>query len=346
MICFEVKNTKLELKKFQIKRQIYCVKIGGIYRLTIKIATDASMDLPSDLIEKYEIAVIPMTVHFGEEKFSVPDGVSSEYLYQKMHENKGIIPTTSVPSPKDYYDVYKNETNDGSTLIAIHVSSKISGIYQTAVMVRKQLPERDIEVVDSKTATLSQGIIVLEAAKMAKEGKTKEKIISYVKSLRSKSMVFATLDDLTTLYHSGRVNLTQKLLAQLFHFKAIFWLIEGQVRGAGRIRDKQSLFLKMKELGIRIKKHLLVKTIFVIHANRREEAEILANYLKEEAEDIEIFVGEFGLVAGAHTGPGLLGLAWIGDFDPKWFFKSKRRQYKIFKRITEPEKLDYVQKTK
>ncbi len=303
------------------------------------------MDLPSDLVEEYEIAVIPMTVHFGEEKFSVPNGVNSDYLYQKMQENSGIIPTTSVPSPKDYYEVYKNETNDGSTLIAIHVSNHISGIYQTAVLVRKQLPERDIEVIDSKTATLSQGIIVLEAAKMAKEGKTKEEIVNHVKGLRAKSMVFATLDDLTTLYYSGRVNLTQKLLAQLFHFKAIFWLIEGHVRGAGRIRDKQSLFLKMKELGVKIKNHLLVKTMFIIHTNRREEAEILANFLKEE-DDIEIFVGEFGLVAGSHTGPGLLGFAWIGDFDPKWFFKSKRRQYKIFKQITEPEKLDYIQKTK
>lgn len=314
--------------------------------MTIKIATDASMDLPKELLEKYNIVVIPMTVYFGEEKYSVPNGVSSDYLYQRMHENKGIIPSTSVPSPKDYYEAYKNATNDGNSLIAIHVSSQISGIYQTAVMVRKQLPERDIEVIDSHTATLSQGIIVLEAAKMAKKEKTKEEIIKHIETLRAKSIVFATLDNLTYLYYSGRVNITQKLLAQLFQFKAIFWLIEGQVRGAGRIRYKKNLFLKMKEFGLKILKHLLVKTVFIIHTNRREDAEKLSDFLKENSSDIEIFVGEFGLVAGAHTGPGLLGFAWIGDFNPKWFFKSKKRHYRTFRQITEPEKLEYVQRDK
>ncbi|MBD3190325.1 MAG: DegV family EDD domain-containing protein [Candidatus Heimdallarchaeota archaeon] len=307
--------------------------------MTIKIATDASMDLPKHFIKRYNIQVVPMTVNLGEQRYSVPDGVESNYLYQKMEE-KNIIPSTSQPTLGDFYQIYKEATDDGSSLIAIHVSKKISGVYQAGKLAQKKLPDRDIEVIDSHTATLCQGILVLIAAQMAEKGKGKEEIIQKIKELRSKAIVFATLNDLDTLYHSGRVNLTQKLLARLFNFKPIFWLIEGDVKGAGRIRGQKNLLQKLNEFGQKICENLAVKIFFVIHSNRKEEAEKMAQYLREQTENVQIEVGEFGLVAGAHTGPGLLGYAWIGEFNPQWFFKKKKR-YRAYKKMTDPERIDY-----
>lgn len=312
---------------------------SGDAQMTIKIATDASMDLPKHFIKRYDIKVVPMTVNLGGKRYSVPNGVESNYLYQKMEE-KNIFPSTSQPSLGDYYKVYKEATEDGSSLIAIHVSRKLSGVYQTAKLTQKKLNDRDIEVIDSHTATLSQGILVLVAAKMAKKGKEKEEIIQKIKQLRSKAIVFATLNNLKTLYHSGRVNLTQKLIARLFNYKPIFWLIEGEVKGAGRIRGRKNLFQKLRHFGKKIIKKLVINPIFVIHSNRKEEAEKIAQYLREQKENIQVEVGEFGLVAGAHTGPGILGYAWIGEFNPQWFFKKQKR-YRVYKKMTDPEKIDY-----
>jgi len=129
----------------------------------IKIVVDSCCDLPKAIQERFDITVVPVNVHIG--KRSYEDGVemSREDLYRKMKE--GVIPTTSQPSPGKFLEIYRELAKRASTILSIHITSKLSGVYQSAMLAKAMLPEVDIEVIDSASASMGAGFLALAAAR-------------------------------------------------------------------------------------------------------------------------------------------------------------------------------------
>src|SRR3990170_5857943 len=146
----------------------------------ITIVTDSTADIPQDLVEKYKIKVVPLYVNF-EDKSYLNDGVdiTSKQFYEKLENAKKQV-TTSQPTPQDFIKAYSELLKENEAIISIHISKKMSGTFSSAEMARKELSNKDIEVIDSELVHMPLGILVIKAAQLSQEGKSKEEILKAI----------------------------------------------------------------------------------------------------------------------------------------------------------------------
>lgn len=204
----------------------------------VKIVTDSTADLPKELASKHEIAVVPLKVIFNDEE-PLRDGVDieTEQFYRRQVEKKEYS-RTSQPAPAEFYKVYSELSAGGGSIISIHLSSTLSGTCQSARTAREMLPEADIDVIDSKSASMGLGLIVLEAARAAGDGKTKKEILGLVNKMISSAQVYFVVDTLEYLARGGRIGKAQALLGTILSIKPLLCLKEGLVEPLEKIRGK------------------------------------------------------------------------------------------------------------
>ncbi len=272
----------------------------------MKIVSDSTADLPESLIDEYGIEIVPLKVHFGEEVFLDWSELKPEEFYHKL-ANTDILPRTSQPSPADFVKKYK-ELGVDETIISIHISSELSGTYQSAIMAKEMLPEKDIYIIDSKLASMAHGMVVIEAARAVKEGKTKEEVLELIDTLLNRVKIYFIVDTLEYLQKNGRIGRAQALLGSLLNIKPILTLVDGIVtpkekaRGRTKALDKVVKICK-DEFGTDQK----VK-VALIHANVLNEALKLKGIAEEVFQFDEAIISELGSVIGSHTGPSAVGI--------------------------------------
>ena len=135
----------------------------------IKIITDSTVDLPLEIIQKYDIEVLPLTVHFGEESYR--DGVDIKFpeFLEKMRSSE-VFPTTSQVNPQSFYECFRGYIKEGYKIISINLSSKLSGTYQSACIARDMIESDDIIIIDSLNVTSGLGLLVLKTCRLRDEG--------------------------------------------------------------------------------------------------------------------------------------------------------------------------------
>lgn len=272
----------------------------------MKIVSDSTADLPESLIKEYEIEIVPLKVHFVEEVFLDWVELKPEEFYYKL-EKADMLPKTSQPSPADFAEKYK-ELGEDETIISIHISSELSGTYQSAIMAKEMLPYMDIHVFDSKLASMAHGMIVIEAAKAVKAGKTKKEVLQLIDNLINRIKIYFIVDTLEYLQKNGRIGRAQAMLGSLLNIKPILTLEDGIVtpkeKARGRTKALDRLIKICKE---EYGTERQVK-VALVHGNVLDEA----LKLKEKAEEVfqfdEAIISELGAVIGSHTGPGTVGI--------------------------------------
>jgi len=272
----------------------------------IKIVVDSCCDLPKAIQERFDIKVVPVNVHIG--KRSYEDGVemSREDLYRKMKE--GIIPTTSQPSPGKFFEAYRELAKKASTILSIHITSKLSGTYQSAKLARSMLPEVDIRVVDSLSASMGAGFLALAAAKAAEAGKTVQEILAIIEGIKARMNVFATVATLKYLQLSGRVSRLQESFASLLDVKPILAIQDGLVEAVGRVRTRAKSLDRLLELTKEAVGEAEAISVAVAHAYVPEEAQRLRERIEAIFKCREIFTVEVTPALAALGGPGLIGV--------------------------------------
>ncbi len=272
----------------------------------IKIVVDSCCDLPKAIQERFDIKVVPVNVHIG--KRSYEDGVemSREDLYRKMKE--GIIPTTSQPSPGKFFEAYRELAKKASTILSIHITSKLSGTYQSAKLARSMLPEVDIRVVDSLSASMGAGFLALAAAKAAEAGKTVQEILAIIEGIKARMNVFATVATLKYLQLSGRVSRLQESFASLLDVKPVLAIQDGLVEAVGRVRTRAKSLDRLLELTKEAVGEAEAISVAVAHAYVPEEAQRLRERIEAIFKCREIFTVEVTPALAALGGPGLIGV--------------------------------------
>ena len=156
----------------------------------IAIVTDSTSDLPEELIKKYDISVIPLTVHFGHKEF-IDNGkdLPLEDFYIRLKESD-VFPTTSQPSPGDFIELYKKLLKTHDSIISIHISNKLSATMGSAILAKKDFPGKDITIIDTLAAHAPLGLIVLKAAQMNSEDISKGEIVTKVNQMINKVKAF------------------------------------------------------------------------------------------------------------------------------------------------------------
>ena len=196
--------------------------------MTVKILTDSGCDLPEDIIKEYDIDVMPIVVIDDDTEYFDNVTIKPKTLYDNMRNGKAYK-TSQIPI-NVFQSKFEEIAKEGKSTIYIAFSSGLSATYQTSVITRDEIkekyPELDITIVDSKSASLGFGLLVYEAAKMAKEGKSKEEILDMLNFYIEHIEHIFTVDDLEYLFRGGRVTRTQAFIGGLLNMKPIVEVTE------------------------------------------------------------------------------------------------------------------------
>ncbi|UMZ73310.1 DegV family protein [Natranaerofaba carboxydovora] len=280
--------------------------------MSIQIITDSTCDLPKKLIEEYNIHVIPLNIHFGEKVYKDGIDLTAENFYQLLESSDQHHPTTSQPSPGDFMNLYKKVASSGDDIISIHISSELSGTYQSAVLANNMISESEEDIniytVDSRITSTSLGMMVLEAAKMADKDEDINSILKRIDELKNKIKTYFMVDTLEYLEKGGRIGKAQALVGNLLNVKPILALEEGIVVPQKKVRGRKKGLNYIIEL---IEKEFTDEkvNVAIMHANTPDEIEKLENNVKERIDYNEKIVSELGPIVGTHAGPGTVGIA-------------------------------------
>lgn len=291
----------------------------------VAIVTDGSSDLPKEIIEKYGICIAPFKVVFGDNVYHMKGnyGDLTPDQFYDMYEKSSVFPTTSVPSPQAFKDAFEEALKDAKSAIGIFISSELSGTYQSAKrLVDSMLDDKDVTIIDSKVAASTLGALVIEAAKLAHDGKSKNEIITRIDELIPHGKLVSVQDNIDAVYRSGRVGWAKKFIVSKFKIKPIVHFEGGKIVPGGTIRGREEADKALKNTAKYIAKHTLTDIIFVWHVRRLAFANELKEIIEANNPDKkQVYVIEAGPVVGVHVGPGALAFMYYGDYNPDWLLK-------------------------
>ncbi|NLN06306.1 MAG: DegV family protein [Firmicutes bacterium] len=281
--------------------------------MTVKIITDSTADLPQGLADQLGITVVPLKVHFGEEEYLDWIDLDSDAFYAKLLAERTVLPRTSQPAPADFEAVYKEAAAEHKSIISIHLSSELSGTYQSAVLAKNSLPELDITVVDSRLASMAFGIVVLEAARAARAGRSKEEILTQINRQLSRVRVYFAVDTLEYLQRNGRIGKAAAWVGGLLNVKPLLTLKDGIVVPKEKVRGKTKALERLLELVQEEADGPIGGKAVVLHGNEPVKAGELTEKLQQRYNFSEVIVSSIGAVIGTHTGPGVLAVCVLQE---------------------------------
>ncbi|SHH28707.1 DegV family protein [Tepidibacter thalassicus] len=273
----------------------------------VKIVTDSVSDLPKEYIEKYNINVIPLKIIFGEEMYKDRVDITPEKVLERIEKNNEF-PKTSQITPFEFVEVFDDLTKDGDEVLAILMSSKMSGTYNSALIAKNELSDRNIEVVDSKAITLGYGLIVIEAAKMAKEGKSLDEIKKRAEEMVDKMEYLMVVDSLEYAYKGGRISKTQYVLSNFLNIKPIVTLKDGEMVVKNKVRGRKKVLRWIIEYLESNNINLDDKVIGINHVNDIEYLEKLKSMLVEKFNPKEIVISDVGCTVAVYSGLSAIAL--------------------------------------
>ena len=286
--------------------------------MSFVLMTDSSANLTTDLIEKFDIEVIPMIFLVNDieyRSYKKGENVDIKQYYDMMRNKEHI--KTSLLSPENYIDAFKPFLENGQDILYIGFSSGLSGTYQSsaiaAEMLKDEYPDRKIVTWDSLCASMGEGLMVYYAAKMKEEGKSMEEILSWLEENKLKLCHWFTVDDLFFLKRGGRISGTTAIIGSALGIKPVLHMDDnGKLvsvsKTRGRKQSLNALVAKMEETAIEPEK----QTIFISHGDCIEDAEYVAKCVKEKFGINDIVINYIDPVIGAHSGPGTLALFFLG----------------------------------
>ncbi len=274
-------------------------------RRPVAIVLDSSADLADPILDRHHIALVPMQVVFGDEVFRDRLELRAEEFYRRLRIAPQL-PTTSQPTPAEFVKAFRNARQEAEEAVCILVSAALSGTYQSAVAARRAAGVENIEIVDSRTASLGLGLLGLRAAELAESGWRAADIATEVRRVRDQSGMFLTVDTYENLLRSGRVSRGKAWLAGLLDVKPILTVNrEGRIEPVDRVRGRDNvvprvLALLERELSPRPK----VVRFGIVHADAAEAAERVRTALVAAFKPKDVFVSLATGVLGTHVGVG------------------------------------------
>lgn len=283
----------------------------------IKIITDSSCDLPREYVDNNNIEVISLVLNLDGQIIKDDLGKTLSYkdFYQKMRD--GATPTTSQINAHEFEEVFIKHIKNGDSIIYISISASLSGTFNSANIAKNNLleeyPEAKIELVDSLSASIGQGLLVLKACEMRDNGASIEEIVEWIEENKRKVIHSILIDDLNHLKRGGRISSATATIGGILNIKPSAYLDdEGKLAQGEKIKGKKKalrfLANEVKERAIDSENEVL----YICHGDCQEEAESLRDIIEQEVKFKNVIINYIGNVIGAHTGPGALAVIFLG----------------------------------
>lgn len=276
--------------------------------MRVAIVADSAANLPEVMARELGIEVVPMYLKFGEEVYRDGRDLTPADFYERLGR-EGVIASTSTPSPGDYLEAY--ERSGSREIVCVTVASSMSSSHQQASLAAERFGGR-VEVVDSTSAAMAEGFVALEAARAAAQGGSLPEVATRARVVALRTRLYATVDTFEFLRKSGRVTKLQAYAATVLDIKPVFAFRGGEAVPVSRSRTRRKALARIVEDAVaeigRRPVHLAA-----LHAAALAEAEEVAERIAARTDVVEKVVTEVTPVIGAHTGPGLVGVAFFCD---------------------------------
>jgi len=274
----------------------------------IRIVTDSTADLSPEIRKEHGVEMVPLTVHFGPESFKAEVDMDIEGFWRKL-DSSSHHPKSAQPSPGDFMEVYKPILDAGDEILSLHISSKLSGTVSSAHAAMQILEGDRIKLIDTLSCSLGLGMMVIHAARMAKEGKSVAEITASVQAIADRTHIFFSLNTLDFLQKNGRVGKAQAFIGGLLGIKPILQLDrEGIIAPADKVRGKSKVMPRTLELmAERIPAGREIN-LGVVHAQSPADAKEWIAKIKQVYKVKESYLTSIGPVIAANVGPGAIGV--------------------------------------
>jgi len=275
----------------------------------IKIVTDSTAYLPEATVRQHDLHIVPLCVHFGEEEFREGVELSHKDFYARL-KVAPVLPTTSQPSAGEFYEVFKELVDAGHEVVALTISSKLSGTWNSAMAAKEMLPGAAISVIDSLSTAIGLQLMLVAVVEAIHAGASRQQIVDQVEEIKAKIHVLFVVDTLEYLAKGGRIGNAKAFMGTLLKVKPILVLQDGAIEPLEQVRSKQKAQARMLELvdeyagdkGAQAK-------VAICGALVPDEVSALSRELVGRLGCAQPLISEIGPVIGTHTGPGVIGVA-------------------------------------
>jgi DegV family protein with EDD domain len=280
----------------------------------VAVVTDSSACLPPELVAELGIYVVPLRFFVGDRSYLDGIDITATDIY-RMLPRVSEVPSTSAPTPSDYYAAVHRASATHESIVVVTITRRFSGMYQSAMIAAKTARESlgglQVAVIDSGTAAGAEGLVVLNAARVAAGDGNLEEVCAAAREVMERVVLVATLDTLYYLARSGRVPMAVHWANSLIHVNPIFQILplSGDARTVRVARGRDSAVRQILELAERSAGGSDIRCV-VFHSDRLKEAELLRQRVGGTLRCAELYLCDFTPAMGIHTGPGVLGLAF------------------------------------
>jgi DegV family protein with EDD domain len=278
--------------------------------MTVRLVTDSTADIPQDQAQAANVTIVPLTVFFGDEAYLDGIDLDNASFYSKLQASKEL-PRTSQPSPAAFQDAYIKLINEGAdAILSVHLSSKLSGTYQSACAAWDTLPDDikkiPIEIIDSKNISIAMSRSIIRAAQEAKRGLGLLEIKAHVLEELARTRILCVLDTLEYVKRGGRIGGARAFLGNMLSVKPIISLKDGEVIPVEQPRTRNKAYARVAELVQEMGK--------IEHISIAESSEGFAQQLAQVIKTVyvgDLPIYKLGAVLGTHTGPGTAAIAVV-----------------------------------
>ncbi len=278
--------------------------------MTVKIVTDSTSDLPSEVAKELGITVVPLYVHISGKSYRDGIDLINDHFYEKLVRSENL-PTTAVPPLTDFVGVYNRLAEETDEILVITISHKLSATYGTALQAIELMKRKcRVEVIDSLTALMAQGLIVMAAAKAANAGAGLDEVINITHRNMPWSEVRMAFDTLEYLRRGGRIGRAQAFMGSMLKVNPILGVKDAEVHPFARERSRAKAIDYLCNFALSFAH---IEEMAVEDATTPEEAEMLVERLNAKFPRERIYRAKVGSVIGTHVGPHVLAVSVLGD---------------------------------
>lgn len=278
----------------------------------IAVVTDSTTYLPPELVKKHNISIAPQVLIWGDKTYKDGVEIQSEEFFTKLKTAK-VMPTTSQVAVVSFQEIFQGLVDKGFEVLAILVSSKLSGTIQSAAQAKELMGSagEKVHIVDSQSVAMALGFQALAVARALESGASLKEAIALGEKSHEYTGVYFAVDTLEFLHRGGRIGGAQRFLGTMLNMKPILAIHDGKVEGIERIRTKSKAHDRVLELVLEKTKGKTPVRLATLHANAAEDAKALLVRAEKQLSPIESIFTEVSPTVGTHAGPGTVGLAFM-----------------------------------
>jgi fatty acid kinase fatty acid binding subunit len=271
--------------------------------MKVQVITDSTSDMPEGMADELGIRIVPIYLRFGEKTYRDGVDITRDDFYT-MLVSSPEHPATSQPNPEDFTAVFREYCNDTEGIVSIHISSRISGTCNSANIARKTLKSRcPIEIIDSRFNSAGLGLVVMAAARAAKNGAGLAEVLDEAYKAIDEVHMFGMFGTMKYLARSGRVNKTIAAASRFLNVMPLLTFHDGEIVRAGLVRAVSKGMNRIYDF---VKNNMPLKELIIVHSKAHDQANQFKNRLEEFIDEEKISIAELGAGLGVHGGPGVL----------------------------------------